>query len=209
MARILLVTAMHKLSALASTSIPVPGLSTVVPRLSAAMLRLSAAISESSVIMPKLFTAMFGLSIAVPGLSTPMSAFVPMPQLSTLVHLSRSAPMLLGSSLLAFLVLSLPKILTLNLAARRQKLDNTISGRGKKSEKISLEELWSGRLKKAASKETFLPKAPLFPSLFPSSSIGERKFHKTFINTQLLANNHTKKEVNLSFVGCGCPPTVK
>ena len=65
--------------------------------------------------------------------------------------------------------------------------------------------MWSERIKKAALEESFLLKAPLFPPFFPSSSIGEKKFDKIFINTWPLANNHAKEKVNISIAGCGGP----
>ena len=52
-----------------------------------------------------------------------------------------------------------------------------------KSKKTFSEELWSRKIKKAALKEVFLPRTPLFLSLFPSNGIGEKKFDKTFFNT--------------------------
>ena len=38
--------------------------------------------------------------------------------------------------------------------------------------------------------------------------VGKKKFDKTFINTRPLADNHAKKEVDLSYAGCGCSPEV-
>ena len=57
--------------------------------------------------------------------------------------------------------------------------------------------------------EAFSPRAPLFPLFFPSSSIGKRKFDKTFTSTQPLADNQAKKEVNLSFARCRYPLAIK
>lgn len=90
----------------------------------------------------------------------------------------------------------------LDLAAKRQKLDDTISKWSIKSKKTSSKELNSRKIKKTALKKVFLLRA-----LF--SSIGKRKFDKTFINTQLLANNYTKEKVDLSLAIFRCPPAVK
>ena len=164
--------------------------------------------------MPELSAAVPGLSVAVPELSATVpgsfaltSASVPTPESSALIPLS--TPMLPRSSLLPFLGLSLLKTLTPNLAAGRRKLDDIIFVWSGSSKRGSSEELCSGRIKKAASEEAFSPNAPLFLLLFPSSSIGERKLDKTFINTWPLANNHAKEEGDLSFAMCECPSTVK
>ena len=191
---------MPKLSALASTSVFIPGLFAVVPEL-------FAAISGLSISVPGLFAAVPELSVVMPGSSAPTFASVFMPGLFALVL--PSVPVLPESSSLLFLALFLPKTPTPNLAAERQKLDDTISGWSGRSKKASSEELYSGRIIRAASKDTFSPKIPLFPPLFPSSTIGKRKLDKTFINTWPLADNHVKKEVNLSFAMCRCLSAVK
>ena len=186
-------TAVPGSSAPTLASVLVLGSSAAMPELSAAVPRSSVAVHESSV--------------AVPGLSTPAFASVPVPGSSAPIPLS--LPMLLGSSPLPFLALFLPKTPMPNLATRRQRPDNTISEWSRRSKRASSEELYSGRIKRAALEEAFLPRAPLFLPLFPSSGIGKRKYNKIFINTRLLVDNHNKKEGNLSFAICGYPPTVK
>lgn len=51
----------------------------------------------------------------------------------------------------------------------------------------------------------------LFPtfSLLPKKSKHKQLFNTTFINSCLLASNHTAKKVDLSFVLCGCSTLVK
>ena len=204
---------MPGLSAPVSASVPVPGSSAAVPGLSAPASASvpvpgsSAAMPESSAAVPGSSVAVPESSAAVPGSSAPASASVPVPGSSALVP--PSAPILPGSSPLLFPALSSPKTPTPDLAAGRRKLDDTISEWSGRSKRASSEELCSGRIKKAASEEAFSPRAPLFLLLFPSSSIGERKLDKTFINTWPLANNHAKEEGDLSFAMCECPSTVK
>ena len=54
-------------------------------------------------------------------------------------------------------------------------------------------------------KEVFSTKTYLFLPLFLSGSISKkRKFDKIFINSEILANNYAKKEINLNFTWCGC-----
>ena len=183
---------MPGLSALASASVPVPRFSTAMPELSAAMPGLSIAVPESST--------------TVLGLSAPMSASITVPELSALVY--PSTPMLAELSPLPFPAFSLPKTPMPDLAVSRQRLDNIIGGWSGRSKSASLEQLCSGRIKKAASEETFSPKAPLFLLLFPSSGISQRKLDKTFINTWLFANNHVEKKVDLGFAMCRCSPAV-
>lgn len=187
------------LSAPMSAAVPVPGLSAVVFELSAILLKSSVAMpglsppASASVFVPGLSVAMFGLFVAIPGSSIVMPRlFVAMPELSTAM---------LGSSL--------PKILTPNLAAKRQKVDDTISRWSERSKKASSEELCSRKIKKAALEEVFLPRAPLFSLFFLSNSIGKRKFDKIFINTRPLANNHTEKKVDLSFTMCKYSSAIK
>ena len=200
-------------SAPASASVPVPGLSAAVPGSSAPASASvpvpgsSAAVPESSAAVPGSSVAVPESSAAVPGSSAPASASVPVPGSSAPVP--PSAPMLPGSSPLPFPALSLPKTPTPDLAAGRQRLDDTISGWSGRSKRVSSEELCSGRIKKAALEEAFLLRAPLFLPLFPSSGIAESKFDKTFINTRLLADNHAEREVDFSFAVCGCSLVVK
>ena len=80
---------------------------------------------------------------------------------------------------------------------------------GAEKKKTALKELWSGKIKKAALEEAFSLRVPLFPPFFSSSIIGKRKFDKIFINTRLSADNKNKKDIDLSFVGCGYSPEVK
>ena len=110
---------MPGLSASASTFVPVPGSSAAVPGSSAALPELSAAGPGSSVAMPE-------SSATVPGLSVFASASVFVPGSSASVLLS--TPMLSGSFPLLFPALSSPKTPTPNLATKRRRLDNTISG---------------------------------------------------------------------------------
>ena len=197
-----MLAAVFKLSAPASTSVSLPGLSTAMPRLSAIMPR-------SSIAMPGLSAVVSKLSSAMLGLSAPAFALVLVPGLSALVSPFASASVLPGLSLLYFFALFLSKTSTPNLATKKRKLDDTISGWSERSKKISSKELWSGKIKKAALEEVFLPRVSLFPLLFPPSGIGKRKFNKTIINTWLLTDNHAKEEVNLSFARCRCPPAIK
>ena len=227
---------LHELSfAIPRLSTTVPRSSAAILRLSATMLGLPAAMPGLSTIVSRLSITISGLftptfaSILVPGLSAsiPLSVSVsmtdPMLKVSTLILLFPSMLVLRLSSLstslhalvprsspLPFLALSSLKILTPNLAAKRQKLDDTISRWNERSKKASSEELWSRRIRKAALEEVFLLKAHLFLPLFFSSSIDKkRKLDKTFINTQPLAKNHSKEEIDLSFAGCGFLLVVK
>ena len=216
----LLLAAIAGLFVPTSASIPVPGLSTAVLGssastfasicmlgLSVAMPELSTAVLGSFVTVPRSLTAVPGLSAAMPRLSALVFASVLVPRLSALVP--PSAPMFSGSSPLLFPTFFLRKTSMPDLTAGRQRLDGSISGWSGKSKRASSEELCIRRIKKAASEEVFLPKAPLFLPLFLSSGIGERKLDKTFINTWPLANNRAEEEVNLSFAVCGCLPAVK
>ena len=184
---------MPGLSTPTSASIFVPGLSTAMPKLSVAIPGLSATMRRLSATVPRSFTLAFA-SVLIPGLF----ALVPL-----------SMPVLPKSSPLPFPALSLPKTLSPDLAAGRQRLDNIISGWSRRCKRVSSEELCSGRIKKAALEETFSLRAPLFPLFFSSSGIGKRKLNKTFINIRPLANNYVEKKVDLSFAVCGCPLTVK
>ena len=192
------------LSASASTSVPVPRLSAAIPGLSVAVPGLSAPAS-ASVPVPR-------LSAAVPGSSAFAFASVLLPQLSTAMpgsSVSMSASVYVPGLSAAIPGLSLLNIPTPNLAVKRRKLDDIISGWSGRSKRASSKELCSGRIKKTALEEPFLPRTTLFPLLFPSSGIGKRKFDKIFINTRPLANNHAKKEVDLCFTMCGCPPAIR
>lgn len=194
--RALSLAAMPALSASIFISVPVPKLSSAMPGLSAALpgssvavpgssaatLRLSIDVPGLSITVPGLCTAMPGFFVVVLGLSALASASVLVPGLSALVPLLASAPVFPGSSPLPFLALPLPKTPTPNLAAGKRRLDDIISGQSGRSKKVFSEELWNRRMKKPVSEEAFLPRALLFPLLFPSISIGERKFNKTFIN---------------------------
>ena len=159
--RALFLAVVPRLSAPSSASVPVPGSSAALPRSSAPTFTfvpvtgLSADMSESSAAMLRSFVAMPGSSVAVlrlsaimPLLSAPVSASVSVPGLSTLVLLS--TPMLLRSSSLPFPILSLPKTPTPDLVTGRRRLDDTISGRSKKSKRGFSEKLCSGKIKKAS-----------------------------------------------------------
>lgn len=112
-----------RLSPPAFESLLVPGLSAAVPILSVAILRSSAPASASvpvselsapvsaSVSLPRLFAAVPELSVAIFQLSAPAFASILVPELSVVMS---------GSFL--------PKTSMSNLAAGRQKLDDTISG---------------------------------------------------------------------------------
>ena len=205
-AQTLLFGAVLGLSAPASAFVPVPGLSTTVPG-SSAPTSASVPVPGSSAAVAGSSAVMLELSAALPGSSIAVFTSIPVLGLSATVPLS--VPMLPGLSPLPFLALSLPKTPTPNLAVGRQRLDDTISGWSGRSKRASQEELCSGRIKRAASKEAFSPKALLFLLLFPFSSIDKRKLNKTFINNWLLADNYAKEEVDPSFAACGCPPAVK
>lgn len=130
MAWALLFVAIPGLFIFASVFLPVlefsavgPGLSIVLLGLSTTIFRLFASTS-ASIFMPKSFTPIFlstlmSASVLMLGLSTPM------PKLSSLS--ASLYALVFGLSPLFFPVLSLPKTPILNLAIRRQKLDNTIS----------------------------------------------------------------------------------
>lgn len=193
----LLLIAMPELSAPTSASVFISGSSATIlgsfatmPGWSIAVPGWSATVPELSVAVPGLFVVVPGLSAAVPELSAVMpklSTLVPasvlVPRSSAPVLLSASAPVLPGLSPLLFPALSLPKTSMLNLAVGRRKLDNTISGWSRISKNASSEELWSGKIKKAAMEEAFLSRRTLFLLFFPSSGIGKRKFDNTFINS--------------------------
>lgn len=214
---------MSELFALMSTSGPVPKLSAVVLESFAAVLRSCAAVPRLSVVMLRLCLTVPRLSTAVFGLSAPTSVSVLVPGLSALVFPFAFAPVLRLSSLfmyfcalipglspLSFPVLFLPKTLMFDPTARRRKIDHTICVWRKRSKKASSKKLWSGILKTTALKEIFSPWTHLFLIFFLSSSIGKkRKFNNTFINSRLFINNYAKKEIDLSFAGCGCPLAIK
>ena len=185
----LLLATVPGLSAPASASVPVSGSSTLTST-SVPMPGSFAAMPESSAALPGSFVAVLELSAAMLGLSIPASASIFVPGLST--PIPPFAPMLPKSFPLPFSTMSLPKTPMPDLAARKQRLDNTISGWNRRSKRTSSEELCGGRIKRTASKEVFLPKASLFLPLFLSSGPGKRKLDKTFINTRLLVDNHTK-----------------
>ena len=184
MSRALLLVAIPGLFASISASVSMPGLFITVLGWSSAISGLSATIPRLSIAMLELFAAMPGLSVTVFRLFTPASASVIVPGSSTPIFLSVSAPILPKLSPLPFPILFLPKIPMPNLAAKRQRLDNTISGWSGRSKKVLSKEFWNRRIKKAASEEAFLPKAPLFFLFFrpmilakeylirPSSTLG-------------------------------------
>lgn len=77
---------------------------------------------------------------------------------------------------------------------------------------------WDQIIKKTSSEEAPPTFTPLFPPierpstlLFPSNSLGEkRSFDKAFnLNYWLLADDYIREEVDLSFVYCQSPPTMK
>ena len=199
----LLLTAMPELFAPTSASVfmpgssatilesfaAMPGWSIVVPGWSAAVPELSAAVPELFVAVPGLSAAVPELSAVVPELSTLVTASILVLGSSAPVFLSASAPVLPGLSLLPFLALFLPKTSIPNLAVGRRRLDDTIRW-SRISKNASLKELKSGKIKKAAMEEAFLPRGTLFFPFFPFSGIGKRKFDKTFINSWPLANNY-------------------
>lgn len=132
---------MPGLSVPAFTSVPVPELFTIVPRSSAAIPESSAAMPGSSIAVPESLAVMPGLSATLLGSFILTSASALLPGLSALVPLFTSTPVFPGSSPLLFLALFLSKTPIPSLAAKKRRLDDTISGWSGKSKRASLKEL--------------------------------------------------------------------
>lgn len=142
---------MPGLSFAASPSVLVSGLS--------APLSVSVPVRELSAAMLKSSATILELSVAVPGLSIPISESITIFELSTAVPGLSAAVLELFIAVLGLFIAmlklfgavprsSLPKTPMPNLVARRQKLDDNISGWSKKSKKVFSEELWKEELKR-------------------------------------------------------------
>ena len=152
----------------------------------------------------------FGLFVPVPGLSAPSFMFgVPVPEL--------------GSSPLPFPIWSDSQTLTPVPGRRRlsqwsgileraflEEAPTTCAPLFPLSERPSPLFFPSGDIskKRPFDKAFNIDCWPLADD-YAGEDVGQRKFDKTFINAWLLADNHAKKEVDLSFAGCGCSSRVK